>query len=204
MTREDFAVAFDVSRETLLRFDTYAAQLAKWNRSINLVAPKSLEAVWQRHFADSAQLLDHAPAAARSWIDLGAGAGFPGLVIAMLRPDLRVTLIESDRRKAVFLRETARLTGTEVTVIAERIEAVEAQADIVSARALAPLGDLLALAAPFVGEGGRLLFLKGERASLELTGTRDLWHMEAALHPSRTDPRGHVLAIAALSRRKRS
>jgi len=132
-----------VSRETRERLNTYAELLRKWQRSINLVGPKTLDDLWNRHFVDSAQLLPLIPPTARVLVDFGSGAGFPGLVLAILGM-AEVHLIESDQRKATFLREVARATGTPVTVHAKRIEQVTPfPADIVSARALAPLGDLL-------------------------------------------------------------
>ncbi len=201
MTREIFAQKTDVSRETLGRLDEYAARLIKWNRAINLVAKPTLDAVWTRHFLDSAQILDHVPAGTKTWIDLGSGAGFPGLVIAVLRPDISVTLIESDRRKSVFLSETARACGLTVSVLSERVEDVEQKADIVSARALAPLTDLLAFAQPLLGPNGVALFLKGENVENELTEANRLWHITHTKHDSVVDPRGSILSITDFSRR---
>jgi 16S rRNA (guanine527-N7)-methyltransferase len=126
MTPEAFAAAFDVSRETVRRLEAYAALLAHWSPRINLIAPATLADVWTRHIADSAQLLDLAPAEASTWIDLGAGAGLPGLIVAATaaekRPGLQVRLVESDLRKAVFLNEAIRQTGISATVEAKRIE----------------------------------------------------------------------------------
>ena len=147
-TPDDFAAAFHVSRETIGRLETYERLLRQWQKAVNLVAPASLDAVWHRHFADSAQLLRLAPAEALHWIDLGSGAGFPGLVIAILLADRRrspsppqagrgdqatatVTLIESDTRKAAFLREVARQTaipaGVAVDILSIRAESVRIQ-----------------------------------------------------------------------------
>ena len=124
-TPEDFARAFGVSRETLERLETYEALLKQWQKTINLVAPSTLSDIWHRHFADSAQLLALAPPGAERWLDLGSGAGFPGLVLAILlaeRGHGRVTLIESDTRKAAFLGEVARRVGVAVDILGTRIE----------------------------------------------------------------------------------
>lgn len=204
MTREEFSAAFGVSRETIDRLDRYETHLRKWNRAINLVSPRSLGEIWARHFVDSAQLVDLAPNV-ESWIDLGSGGGFPGLVVAILtaerNPDCQLTLIESDVRKCVFLREAARICGVGVSVLNMRIDAARAEAEIVSARALAPLAELLEMSEKLLLPGGRALFLKGETVEEELTKTRRFWHMELTEHPSRVDPRGTVLEITSFQRR---
>ena len=201
MSREAFAAQTNVSRETLERFDEYAARLIKWNRAINLVAKPTLDHIWTRHFLDSAQVLDYAPDTVKTWIDLGSGAGFPGLVVAALRPDISVTLVESDRRKSVFLSEAARALDLSVTVLSERAEDVEQKADIVSARALASLTDLFSLSAPLLNENGRAIFLKGENVENELTEANRLWHITHTKHDSRVDPRGSILSITDFHRR---
>ena len=154
LTSEAFREITGVSRETLARFESYAALLKKWNPRINLVAESTLADLWRRHFLDSAQLQALLPPAPENRpleiVDLGSGAGFPGLVLAILGAGT-VTLLESDQRKTTFLREAARLTNTEIIVINQRIEAISAiPADVVTARALAPLPRLLSLAAPFL------------------------------------------------------
>jgi len=201
VTREVFAAETNVPRETLDRLDEYAARLIKWNRAINLVAKPTLDHLWTRHFLDSAQVLDYVPDTAKTWIDLGSGAGFPGLVVAALRPDISVTLVESDRRKSVFLSETARACGLNVTVLSERAEDVALKADVVSARALAPLTDLLSLSAPLLASGGVAIFLKGENVENELTEANRLWHITHTKHDSRVDPRGSILSITDFHRR---
>lgn len=201
MSREAFAAATDVSRETLDRLENFAERLAKWNRAINLVAKPTLDHIWTRHFLDSAQLIEYAPANARTWIDLGSGAGFPGLVVAILRPDISVTLVESDRRKSVFLSEMARATNTNVTVVCERAEHIDIKADVVSARALASLSDLLKFAVPLRASEGVCLFLKGENVENELTEANHLWHIVHEQHDSRADPRGTILSITDFHRR---
>ena len=205
MSREALLARLDVSRETSARLDALVAVLEKWSRTLNLVGKGTLAEVWTRHVEDSAQLWPLAPASARSWIDLGSGAGFPGLVIAALaadeRPDLHVTLVESDTRKAAFLGAAAREMGVSVTIRDVRIEALEAPpADVVSARALASLDRLLDYAAPLLAPGGVCLFPKGAGHASELTEARRRWQCRVVAHPSRTDPAAVVLEIQELAR----
>jgi 16S rRNA (guanine527-N7)-methyltransferase len=190
----------DVSRETLARLAVYGELLAKWQKAINLVGPRTLGDAWTRHFLDSAQLLPLVPADARVLVDLGSGAGFPGLVLAILGVP-EVHLVESDTRKAAFLREVARATAAPVTVHAERIERVAPiRADVVTARALAPLGDLLALSERFLGPSTTALFPKGQNVEQELTDARKAWRMRAETLPSLTDPDARILRLGDISR----
>src|SRR6266508_4117959 len=171
----DFAEVFKVPRETVHRLARYAELLAHWQARTNLVAPSTLPTLWSRHFADSAQLCALAPEA-RLWLDLGSGAGFPGLVIAILQtgtPDFRMHLVESNRKKCAFLAEVARATKAPVDIHPMRVEDLADSAeslvpDVVSARALAPLPRLFGLAAPFFAGGTRGLFLKGHEAEAEV------------------------------------
>ncbi|MBN4046555.1 16S rRNA (guanine(527)-N(7))-methyltransferase RsmG [bacterium AH-315-P15] len=194
----------NVSRETLGLLADYVDLLEKWQSKINLVSKASLEEVWMRHVVDSAQLWPLARESAKIWTDLGSGAGFPGLVIAILgrdRPGLKVHLIESDQRKAAFLREVIRVTGAPAQVHAERIEALEPWAsDVVMARALAPLEKLLPLAKPFVGKQGIALFLKGKAAQSELTAAQRWGTFEVEVIPSRTATEGTIVKLCRLSR----
>jgi 16S rRNA (guanine527-N7)-methyltransferase len=197
----------NVSRETLARLDRLVALLALWQRRINLVGPATLADAWTRHVLDSAQLLPHLPAGARRLVDIGSGAGFPGLVLALLgAPD--VHLIESDRRKCAFLHEAARLTDAPVTVVPERVEAAAARlgrsADAVTARALAPLPRLVALAEPLLAPGGMLLALKGRRACEELTEARETWNMQSSRAPSWTDSAGVIVKLWDIHRADRA
>jgi 16S rRNA (guanine527-N7)-methyltransferase len=195
-----FAAQTGVSRETLVRLEAYAALLVQWNPRINLVSRDSLRDPWRRHFLDSAQLLPYVPASARSLVDLGSGAGFPGLVLAILGV-AGVELVESDARKCAFLREAARIADAPVTVHHARIEALPPhQVDVVTARACAPLDRLLVMAQRFIGPRTICLFLKGERAAEELTAARRGWTMRAACHPSRADPRGVILKLEQIAR----
>jgi 16S rRNA (guanine527-N7)-methyltransferase len=205
-TPEAFREVFAVSRETLNRLATYEALLKAWQRTINLVAPSTLDDVWHRHFADSAQLVPLAPADARIWVDVGSGAGFPGLVVAILlaeKGQVHVTLIESDTRKAAFLGEVARKTGVAVEIVAQRIEKHATQdklgpIDVLSARALAPLDKLLELVAPMFSANTTALLLKGRDAFLEIEEAQKTWSFDAALTPSLTEPEARVAAIRNL------
>jgi len=194
----------NVSRETVERLETYAALLEKWNPKINLVSRSSVEDLWTRHIVDSVQVWEAAPKSG-TWVDLGSGGGFPGLVIAILaagEPDgPQITLIESDQRKAAFLRTVARETGIDVTVIAKRIEAVEPlRADVLSARALAPLDVLLEFADRHLRYGGTALFPKGESWEKELAAAQERWQMSVLPITSRTQPGAVILSIEGVSR----
>ena len=191
-----------VSRETEDRLVAIAALLEKWQRTINLVAPNSLPKLWTRHIADSLQLVPLAGETVRRWVDLGSGGGFPGLVVAAVlaeRPDADVTLIESDSRKAAFLREAARIAELPATILPARIEQVASKiaqwVEIVSARALAPLPKLLELAFPFLENGARGLFLKGQDVDSELTDSSKSWRIDASIIESLTDPGGRILVV---------
>ncbi len=204
LTPEAFQELSGVSRETLIRLDAYVALLRKWNRRINLVSRKSLEDVWRRHVLDSSQLMAFLPPApagrSRVILDLGSGAGLPGLVLAILGAG-EVHLVESDGRKAAFLREAARIAETEVRIHACRIEALTPfPVDLVTARALAPLPRLLALAGPFLGPETRCLFLKGAGVEAELEAARSAWDFSMESHPSCTYCSGAVLVIGVNGR----
>jgi 16S rRNA (guanine527-N7)-methyltransferase len=195
-----FAEIIPVSRETLARLEAYAELLTRWAARINLVGRNTLADLWRRHMLDSAQLRPFVPATAQSLIDLGSGAGFPGLVLAILGV-AGVELVEADARKAAFLREAARVTTAEVTIRPCRIAAVLPHpVDIVTARALAPLDRLLDLARPFVCPASLCLFPKGERWGEELTLARKDWTMTVSMHDSIADPRGVVLCLTRVVR----
>lgn len=208
MIPAEFQTATGCSDIAIARLETYAALIAKWQKAINLVAPNTLPDLWQRHFLDSAQILDHAPAGVTRWLDLGSGGGFPGLVIAALGI-ATVHLVESDQRKAAFLREAARAMGLSgVTVHVKRIEAMDATAlhtamggapQVISARALAPLKDLIGLARPLGRAETVYLFPKGRQAEDELTEARRYWTIpDAETLPSRTDPAARILRLRGL------
>ena len=203
---ESFRETFGVSRETLDRFATYEALLKTWQRTINLVAPSTLDDVWHRHFADSAQLVPLAPPDDKLWVDVGSGAGFPGLVAAIMlaeKGQCRVALVESDTRKAAFLGEVCRKTGVAVEIVGARIEKIATQAkfgpiDVVSARAVAPLDKLLGLVAPMFSSATTGLFLKGREAGAEIDEARKFRTFDCALTPSLTEPEGRIVAIRNL------
>ena len=204
-SQANFAEMFDVSRETMDRLEAYAALLVKWNPKINLVAKSTIPEVWHRHMADSAQLWALAPKGAKSWMDIGSGAGLPGLVIAAIAaekaPDLKVSLVESDRRKSVFLQSAAREMGITVEVITKRIEALEPQGvDILSARALSSLPQLLEFTEKHRKPEGVCLFPKGARVDSELTEASSCWHMAYQTFPSMTDADAVILRIGEFKR----
>ncbi|MGH6921912.1 MAG: 16S rRNA (guanine(527)-N(7))-methyltransferase RsmG [Geminicoccaceae bacterium] len=188
------SAGIDVSRETLDRLGRYLELLQRWQAAINLVGASTLADPWRRHILDCAQIAPHVPRSARTVLDLGSGAGLPGLVLALLGVP-GVQLVESDRRKAQFLREAARVTAAPVVVHASRSEQLELPADVVTARALAPLPRLLELASRFLAPHSLCLFLKGETALDELTEARQSWHMLAHTFPSRSGPSGVLLKL---------
>jgi 16S rRNA (guanine527-N7)-methyltransferase len=192
----------DVSRETMTALETYAGLLRKWQKAINLVSAATLDDLWRRHFLDSAQILPLLPTGLGQIVDLGSGAGFPGLVLALLsgRP---TQLVESDQRKAAFLGEVARATGCagRVQVHAARVEALKPwAASAITARALADLGQLLDWAAPFVTADTVCIFPKGAKAEDELTAALRHWKMTVERRRSVTDPTGLILRLSHLER----
>jgi 16S rRNA (guanine527-N7)-methyltransferase len=201
---EAFAAACDVSRETLERLRRYADTLVKWQKSINLVAPESLKDLWRRHMLDSAQLKAFLPPQIEGLVDMGSGAGFPGLVLAIMGVP-NVHLIESDARKCVFLAEAARTAGLEVgsnpIVHRSRLEnVVDLRAAVVTARACAPLHRLLAYAEPFLHSDSMCLFLKGGHVDEELTEAEKTWRMSVERFPSLSDPSGTILCMKQVAR----
>ena len=197
---EEFAARTNVSRETLKRLEAYVHILEDWNARHNLVSAKSLADVWRRHLWDSAQLIQFIPPSVSSLVDLGSGAGFPGLVLAeLLRERVAVTLYEATRKKAEFLDAAAGRMGLSVEIRNVRVEAgPHRPADVVTARAVAPLDHLLAYATPFMHKGTVCLFLKGQSVASELTEARKSWSMKVSQHQSATDPSGVILEIREL------
>lgn len=201
--REQFAAAFDVSRETLLRLQAYADLLLQWQEHTNLIGPGTLPQIWTRHFADSAQLLPIA-GVGRSWLDMGAGAGFPGLVLAAIDPTARLTLVESIAKKCRFLSEAASLLGVSdrVVVANQRIESLPRQRfDIITARALASLDKLFTWGLPFAASGTRWVLPKGARAEEELASASKQFHFAHELIPSRTDSQARIIVATAVRAR---
>ena len=199
---EEFAAATNVSRETMEHLKLYAEMLGEWNAIHNLVSKNSLAHVWRRHLLDSAQLARFVPTDARSLVDLGAGAGFPGLVLAEMfrdRSGFRTVLYESTGKKCRFLEAVSKRLGLEVEIRNARAESAEAEIfDIITARALGPLPNLLAYAQRFFGDSTIALFHKGQNIGVELTNTHKSWKMATNQHPSISDPRGIILEVREL------
>lgn len=195
----------NVSRETRDRLEVFAALLTKWTKVINLVSTKSLEDLWQRHILDSAQVFEVAGVSDGHWADLGTGGGLPGAVVAILAtefaPGLRITCVESDQRKAAFLRTVSRETSSPMVVLDQRIlEVPPLGADIVSARALAPLKDLLEFSARHMAPAGASVFSKGANHKEELNLAQKYWRFDVRQTTSWTDPDAVIFKIGALCR----
>lgn len=195
---------FNVSRESCQKIDTYVSLLLTWQQRINLIGPATVASVWDRHICDALQLLPHLPPGTRSLAELGSGAGIPGLVLAMAA-GLDAHLYESNGKKAAFLREAARQTGTRAVVHNVRLESLKGGAGIpevqcVVARALAPLPLLLDYAEPFLSRGALGLFHKGQDVDVELTQATKYWKLALAKHASHCDSRGVILEIREATR----
>jgi 16S rRNA (guanine527-N7)-methyltransferase len=199
-----FEERFGVSRESGQKLSIYADLLAQWQARINLVAPSTMAHSWERHFADSLQLLPFLQAGQTVAADLGSGAGFPGLVLACVR-DITVHLYESNGKKTAFLQDVIRQTGAKGLVHKVRLETLSTEnnipkVDTVLARALAPLSELLEYAEPFLSRGAIGLFLKGSDVDNELTAAAKSWTIDYRKHASMTDSRGVVLEVREVSR----
>jgi len=195
-----------VSRETEERLQTFVALLLQWQQTTNLISPATIANLWTRHVADSLQLIDLAPDA-NVWVDFGSGGGFPGIPVACVlagRPGAKVHLVESNGKKAAFLREAIRATGVPVVVHHKRIEdcgdSFGDKADVVSARALAPLQILCDQAFALIGQGAIGLFPKGQDVAIELTEAAKCWRIEAERAPSHTSPDGCIVVVRNLAR----
>lgn len=200
--QEAFRARSNASAEQIADLEAFRLRLVEANAVMNLVGPDSLRDFWNRHVWDSAQLLDLAPDA-KTWADLGAGAGFPGLVLSIMlkrRDGAHVWLIDSLAKRCRFLEEVVDALSLPATVIVGRAEAQSVTCDIVTARAVAPLDKLLGYAQPYFQRGAQGLFLKGERAESELIEARKSWHFEAELAPSQSDVRGRIVTIRSLRR----
>jgi 16S rRNA (guanine527-N7)-methyltransferase len=195
-----------VSRETEARLDRFLDLLWTWQAKTNLVSPSTLPRLWSRHVSDSLQLLDLAPGA-KSWIDLGSGGGFPGMVLACAladRPGASVHLVERNGKKAAFLREALRVTGAPGVIhlanIEDTVDRVAGPIDCVTARAVAPLHQLIGFAEPLVKRGAKALFLKGQDVEVELTEATKYWNIKPRLHPSRTGGHGWIVELDGIER----
>jgi 16S rRNA (guanine527-N7)-methyltransferase len=196
-----------VSRETVARLDRYVALLGEWQVKTNLVAPSTLPQLWTRHIADSLQLLTLAPEA-KIWVDLGSGGGFPGVVLACAlagTPGVQIHLVERNAKKAAFLREAIRVTGSPGVVhlseIGDIVEEWTGPVDCVTARALAPLHQLIGFVEPLVKKGATALLLKGQDVEAELTESTKYWNIKHKLHSSRTGGQGWIVEIEQIERR---
>jgi 16S rRNA (guanine527-N7)-methyltransferase len=199
-----------VSRETEARLDRYIDLLREWQAKTNLVAPSTLPHLWTRHISDSLQLLALAPSA-RRWADLGSGGGFPGIVLACVladQPDTMVHLIERNAKKAAFLREALRITHSPGKVhladIGDTVDRISGTVDCVTARAVAPLHQLIGFAEPLVRQGAKALFLKGQDVEAELTESTKYWNIKPHLHSSRTGGHGWIVELDQIERRNPS
>ena len=197
----------NVSRETNEKLEEFQALVRKWTKSINLIAPNTVADMWTRHIVDSIQLYPLAPTGNLSWTDLGSGGGFPGIVLAIMasadQPSLRFTLIESDTRKATFLRTAARELYLNVKVIDERIEVATPQvADVISARALSPLDQLFTQIQRHIRPGGTSIIPKGRNFQAEIDQARENWSFELELVPSMTDAEAKILLVRGLNRER--
>lgn len=196
-----------VSRETLARLDRLVDLLLQWRQRTNLIGASTVPQIWTRHIADSLQLLDLAPNA-RIWVDLGSGAGFPGMVIACALADVpgaKVHLVESSAKKAAFLSEAARVTGAPVVIHAQKIEKFvedfSGRADVITARALSSLKTILDQCFILLKTGALGLFPKGQNVAAELTDANKYWNISHTLAPSKTDSSGRIVVVQALERR---
>jgi len=199
-----------VSRETEARLERYVTLLWEWQAKTNLVAPSTLPHLWTRHISDSLQLLALVPAA-KVWVDFGSGAGFPGMVLACALaeiPGVMVHLVERNAKKAAFLREALRVTNSPGTVhladIGDIVDRITGPVDCVTARAVAPLHQLVGLAEPLVRGGTKALFLKGQDVEAELTEATKYWNITPHLHPSRTGGHGWIVELDQIERRNPS
>lgn len=202
MTPSEFQAVRGATPAQMADLEALIDRLTAANAVMNLVGPDSLPEVWSRHIFDSAQLLDLAPGAA-TWADLGAGAGFPGLVLAILlkdRPGAHVWLIDSLGKRCRFLQSVVEALSLRATVVNGRAEDQRIKVDVVTARALAPMDRLLAYAQPYLQRGAQGLFLKGEKAEAELIQARKVWQFDSDLSVSRSDPRGRIVSVRSLRR----
>ena len=202
----DFWNNLDVSRETFHMLETYKERLLLWNKKINLISKKSTNNIWDRHFLDSAQVFSALTTGQTKLLDFGSGGGFPGMVLAIIAteklPLMRVEMVESDQRKAVFLRDTVRVLGLNSAVWSDRVEnIVEMNSDVITARALAPLKKLLFFSNRHLKKGGFCVFLKGESYKEEIKEALECWSFSIKIKESVTNPLSAMLIISDLEKR---
>ena len=206
MKKNDFIKKLNVSRETLNSFCEYESLLSKWNKKINLVSKTTLVDIWDRHFLDSGQIINHVDASGKIWVDVGAGAGFPGLVIALLLRDRKIdcdlTLVEKNTKKVFFLNEVIRNLNLKVKVVNNSIGSIESlNADILTARAFSELKDLIQIADQHRKEKGICLFLKGENYKFELDKTLNYWFFDYDVVDSLSNPSGKIIRVKKILKR---
>lgn len=201
LTPDEFQQQLGIDDATMERLSSFVTLLITWQKRINLVSASSLDDIWRRHILDSAQLKNYLRPSDKTVLDLGSGAGFPGLVLAIVSP-LTIHLVESNNKKCSFLREAARKTEANIVIHAERIESLKAfPIDVVTSRALAPLEKLIDYSAPFLAENSRCLFLKGAKGGQELTTARKKWNMIVTEAESLSDHSGVIYSIEGINRR---
>ena len=206
MKKNNFIKGFNVSRETLNSFCEYQTLLAKWNKKINLVSKNTLANLWERHFLDSGQIINHVDASGKRWVDVGAGAGFPGLVVALLLKDRKIDcdmiLVEKNTKKVFFLNEVIRKLNLNVTVVNKNVESIESlNADILTARAFSELKKLVELALFHRKERGVCLFLKGENYRSELDKTLNYWFFDYDVIDSLSNSSGKIIRVKKIFKR---
>ena len=206
MKKNNFIKGFNVSRETLNSFCEYQTLLAKWNKKINLVSKNTLANLWERHFLDSGQIINHVDASGKRWVDVGAGAGFPGLVVALLLRDRKIDcdmiLVEKNTKKVFFLNEVIRKLNLNVKVVNKNVESIESlNADILTARAFSELKNLVELALFHRKERGVCLFLKGENYRFELDKTLNYWFFDYDVFDSLSNSSGKIIRVKKIFKR---
>jgi len=204
---ENFCKTYNVSRETYSKFELYRRSLLEWQQKFNLVSNASLADVWNRHFADSAQLFELIPSAAKTMLDIGSGAGFPGMVLAIMAnektPYLKVTLAESIAKKTLYLNHVKDITDTKVEILNTRVENIKGRYDVITARAVTALPDLLKYARPLLSRGGICIFPKGRSAAEEIGSAKNKWNFDFRSVPSKTSDDGEILIIENLAEKGR-
>ncbi len=206
MKKTDVIESLNVSRETIKSFSEYETILSKWNQKINLVSPKTLADLWVRHFLDSGQIINHVDASGKKWVDVGAGAGFPGLVVALLLRDRKIdcdiVLVEKNTRKVFFLNEVIRKLNLNVKVVNNNVDTIEPlNADILTARAFSELKNLIELSVRHRKKRGVSLFLKGENYRLELDKTLNYWFFDYDIFDSLSNSSGKIIRVKKIFKR---
>ena len=206
MKKNEFVKSLNVSRETLNGFYEYESLLSKWNKKINLVSKNTLVDIWERHFLDSGQIIKHVEASGKRWVDVGSGAGFPGLVVALLLRDRKIdcdlVLVEKNPKKGFFLNEVIRKLNLSVEVVNDNIDTLEPlNADILTARAFSELNNLIEVAFRHRKKEGICLFLKGENYRIELDKTLNYWFFDYDIVDSLSSSSGKIIRVKKIFKR---